>query len=129
MSQTNNHSKKSIRVLIMLGALLIAGTLTWWFFWRGTGTPKEIITLSGRIESDDAAVAAKTAGRIREITVREGDQGKHGHLIGIFDDAQIKAREEQESSAVEQAEAKLQQARQQVAVLEAQLEQSRLAVT
>src|ERR1043166_8113199 len=126
MSQTNNHSKKSIRVLIMLGALLIAGTLTWWFFWRGTGTPKEIITLSGRIEGDDAAVAAKTSGRIREITVREGDQVKAGQVIAVLDDEQVKAREQQAQSAVERAEAKLLWARQQIAVLQSQLEQSRL---
>jgi len=129
MSQTNNHPKKSIRVLIAFSMLLIAGTATWWFFLRGTGMPKEIIALSGRIEGDDAAVAAKTSGRIREITVREGDQVKAGQLIAVLDDEQVKAREQQAQSAVERAEAKLQWARQQIAVLQSQLEQSRLGVS
>jgi HlyD family secretion protein len=127
MSHTNNH-KKPIRVLIALSTLLIAGALTWWFFLRGSEMPKEIIALSGRIESDDAAVAAKTSGRIREITVREGDLVKAGQLIAVLDDEQVKAREEQAQSAVERAEAKLSWARQQIAVLQAQLEESRLGV-
>src|ERR1043166_8101612 len=100
--------QRHMKAPIALALILTAGTLGWWFFLRTPAAPKEIIALSGRIESDDAAVAAKTAGRIREITVREGDQVKAGQLIAIFDDAQIKAREEQERSAVEQSEAKLQ---------------------
>jgi HlyD family secretion protein len=122
-------SKQSFKLLAITTLILVAGAAAWWFFLRTPRTPKEIVALSGRIESDDAAVAAKTTGRIREITVREGDQVKAGQIIAILDDAQIKAREEQERSAVEQAEAKLQQARQEIAVLEAQLEQNHLAVT
>jgi HlyD family secretion protein len=85
--------------------------------------------LSGRIDSDDAAVAAKTQGRIREITVREGDMVRANQVIAVLDDEQLKAREQQESSAVEQAEARVRQAEQEVAVLLAQLEQSRLTIT
>lgn len=117
------------KVLAIPVLILIAGAAAWWFFLRGPGTPDGIIELSGRIESDDAAVAAKTTGRIREITVREGDQVKAGQVIAVLDDDQIKARENQERSAVEQAEAKLLQARQEIAVLQAQLEQGRLTVT
>jgi HlyD family secretion protein len=125
MQTKQHHIKKPLA----FACLLIAGTLGWWFFLRAPAAPKEIVTLSGRIESDDAAVAAKTTGRIREITVREGDLVRAGQVIAILDDAQIKAREEQESSAVAQAEAKLQHAQQEIAVLQAQLEQSRLSVT
>ncbi|HKE02436.1 MAG TPA: HlyD family efflux transporter periplasmic adaptor subunit [Blastocatellia bacterium] len=126
MSQPNNHSKKVIRVIFV--ALTLAGALIWWFFLRGSNTPSEIISVSGRIESDDAAVAAKTSGRIREITVREGDQVKAGQVIATLDDEQVKARVDQAQSNVAQAEARLNRARHEVAVLQAQLEQSRLGV-
>ncbi len=126
---TTKHSRKAVRVPIALGVLLIVGMLAWWFFLRGPDAAKEIITLSGRIESDDAAVAAKTPGRIREITVREGDPVKAGQVIAVLDDEQIEAREDQAQSAVEQAEAKVLQSQQQIAVLQAELEQSRLTVT
>jgi len=126
MSQPNNHSTKVIRVIFV--ALTLAGALIWWFFLRGSNTPSEIISVSGRIESDDAAVAAKTSGRIREITVREGDQVKAGQVIATLDDEQVKARVDQAQSNVAQAEARLNRARHEVAVLQAQLEQSRLGV-
>jgi HlyD family secretion protein len=125
MSQTNNHSKKVIRAIAVL---LIMGPLTWWFFLREPNTPREVISVSGRIEGDDAAVAAKTAGRIREISVREGDQVKAGQVIATLDDDQVKARVDQAQSNVAQAEARLSRARGEVAVLQAQLEQSRLGV-
>jgi HlyD family secretion protein len=126
MSQPNNHSKKVFRAIFAV--LLITGALTWWFFLRESNTPREIISVSGRIEGDDASVAAKTSGRIREITVREGDQVKAGQVIAILDDEQVKARVEQAQSNVAQAEARLSGARHEVAVLQAQLEQSRLGV-
>jgi len=121
----NAHNAKRVVIPVLI---LIAGAAAWWFLLRGPASPDGIISLSGRIESDDAAVAAKTTGRIREITVREGDTVKAGQLIAVLDDEQIRARESQERSAVEQAEAKIKQARQQIAVLQAQLEQGRLTV-
>ena len=126
MSQPNNHSKKVIRAVVAI--LLITGSLIWWFFLRGSNTPREIISAPGRIESDDAAVAAKTSGRIREITVREGDKVKAGQVIATLDDEQVKARVDQAQSNVAQAEARLSRARHEIAVLQAQLEQSRLGV-
>src|SRR5262249_5410836 len=126
MSQPNNHSKKVIRAVVAI--LLITGATIWWFFLRESNMPREIISVSGRIESDDAAVAAKTSGRIREITVREGDQVKAGEVIATLDDEQLKARVDQAQSNVAQAEARLSRARHEIAVLQAQLEQSRLGV-
>lgn len=122
-------AKNRFKPLAITTLILIAGALAWWFFLRGQSTPKEIIALSGRIESDDAAVAAKTAGRIREITVREGDLVKAGQVIATLDDDQIKSREQQELAAVAQAEAKVIQAQQEISVLEAQLQESRLTVS
>ena len=126
MSQPNNHSKKVIRAVVAI--LLITGATIWWFFLRESNTPREIISVSGRVESDDAAVAAKTSGRIREITVREGDQVKAGQVIATLDDEQLKARVDQAQSNVAQADARLSRARHEIAVLQAQLEQSRLGV-
>jgi HlyD family secretion protein len=102
--------------------------LVWLLFPRAPGAPESIVAVSGRVEGDDAAVAAKTSGRIREVTVREGDEVKAGQVVAVLDDEQLRAREEQAESAVAQAEARLLRARQQIAVLEEQLEQSRLGV-
>lgn len=123
--KANKRHLKSIAILFLV---LAAGAFAWGFFLRPTGAADGVIALSGRVESDDAAVAAKIAGRVREINVREGDPVKANQVIAVLDDEQVKAREEQERSAVEQAEASVRQAEQEVAVLHSQLEQSRLGV-
>jgi HlyD family secretion protein len=126
MSQTEKKSKKTriIMVLVLLAAL----TSGWFFFARSTA-PLNIIAVSGRLESDDAAVAAKTSGRLREITVREGDIVKTGQIVAVLDDEQVNARVMQAQSLVAQSEARLQHSRQQIAVLQAQLEQSRIGIS
>lgn len=121
-----NRKKKIARAILALALLGSAGA--GWFYWRQPSVAQQIIAVSGRIESDDAVVAAKTAGRIRNITVREGDAVKSGQLIAELDDDQLNARVQQAQSNVAESEAKLQRARQQIAVLQTQLAQSRLTV-
>jgi HlyD family secretion protein len=110
-------------IVVALGALAV-----WRLLLAPPATPPAVIGLSGRIEGDDAAVAAKTSGRIREVTVREGDEVQAGQRIAVLDDEQIRAREQQAAAAVRQAEARVRLSRYQIAVLEEQLRQSRLAV-
>src|SRR5256884_3752851 len=90
--------------------------------------PPGVIAVSGRIEGDNSAVAAKTSGRIREITVREGDPVEAGQVIAELDDEQLRAREGQASAAVRQAEARVRLAQHQITVLNEQLQQSRFGV-
>ena len=117
-----------IRILAILIIVAAAGFLLWWFLIRQPPIPSSIIALSGRIEGDDSVVATKTAGRIREIRVREGDRVKAGDVIAILDDEQAAAREDQAKSAVSQADARTLRAQQQISVLQEQLKQARLTV-
>lgn len=121
-------SPKAIRAIIVL-LVLTTGVLVWWFFLRKPAAPENVIALSGRIESDDSAVAAKLSGRIREISVREGDQVKAGQIIAVLDDDQVKARVDQAQSSVDQSEARVRWSQQQIAVLQAQLAESQISVT
>jgi HlyD family secretion protein len=114
-----------VAVLVVLG---LAGFAGWRFLLAPAGLPPGVIGVSGRIEGDDAAVAAKIAGRIREITVREGDRVEAGQIVAVLDDEQIRAREQQAAAAVRQAEARVRLARHQITVLEEQLRQSELGV-
>ncbi len=109
--------------------LLVAGATAYWYFQvRDPGVPAGLVALSGRIEGDDSAVAAKTSGRIREIYVREGDAVKAGQVVAVLDDEQIRAREAQAQAAVEQSVARVHQSEQSISVLEAQLTQNQLGV-
>jgi HlyD family secretion protein len=117
-------------VAIVLGLLVVGAAALglWRFVLAPPATATGVIPVSGRIEGDDAAVAAKTSGRIREITVREGDDVKAGQVIAVLDDEQVRAREEQATAAVRQAEARVRLAQHQIAVLQEQLRQSQLGV-
>jgi membrane fusion protein YbhG len=122
-------SPKRRRVVLVAALVVLAiGVGIWRFFLAGTGLPPGVLGVSGRIEGDDAAVSAKLAGRIREITVREGDHVEAGQVIAVLDDAQIRAREQQSEAMVRQAEARLRLSQHQVTVLGEQLRQSEIGV-
>ena len=112
-------------VVVVLG---LGGFAVWRFVLAPSALPPGVLAVSGRIEGDDSAVAAKTSGRIREISVREGDRVEAGQVIAVLDDEQIRAREQQAMAAVRQAEARVRLAQHQIAVLDEQLQQSRLGV-
>src|ERR1019366_3752786 len=62
-------------IIVVLG---VAAFFIWRGYFANPKIPDSIVTLSGRIEGDDSAVSPKTAGRILEIRVREGDTVKAG---------------------------------------------------
>lgn len=115
-----------LAVVAVLAGLGIAAFALWRLVLAPPAVPPGVLPVSGRIEGDDAAVAAKTAGRIRRIAVREGDPVEAGQVIATLDDEQIRAREQQAAAAVRQAEARVRLAQHQIAVLQEALRQSRL---
>jgi len=120
--------RRRVVLVAALVVLALIGVGIWRVFFAGAGLPPGVLGVSGRIEGDDAAVSAKLAGRIREITVREGDHVQAGQVLAVLDDAQIRAREQQSEAMVRQAEARLRLSRHQVTVLGEQLRQSEIGV-
>lgn len=120
-----SRSKRKLVFVVLPIVLVISAALVWRFA-IASPIPGNVVSLSGRIEGDDSAVAPKTSGRIAEIRVREGDSVKAGAVIAVLDDQQIRAREEQARVAVLGAEAREKSARQQIAVLLEQLQRSEL---
>lgn len=124
-------ARRRRRPIVLVGALLVLGLMAiagWRLILARPAVFPNVIPVSGRIEGDDASVGAKTSGRIREITVREGDQVTAGQVIAVLDDAQVRARERQSEAAVRQAEARLRVSQHQITVLNEQLRQSELGV-
>ena len=120
--------KARVRRLAIVALVVLIGVAVWRFVLAPPRVDSGVVAVSGRIEGDDSAVAAKASGRIREITVREGDRLQAGQVIARLDDEQIRAREQQAQAAVRQAEARARLAQHQVAVLEEQLRQNQLGV-
>jgi HlyD family secretion protein len=122
------RARRAIRAVVLLVVLAAAGLAGWRLFFNRPELPGSIVAASGRIEGDDAVVAAKTSGRIREIAVREGDSVQAGQVLAVLDDDQVRAREQQAEAVVRQAEARIRVARQQIAVLGEQLKQNELEI-
>jgi len=110
--------------MVLLLAAIAGGFAIWKIFFSTQPVPDNVVLLSGRIEGDDSAVSSKATGRILEIRFREGDSVQAGDIIAVLDDQQVRAREEQANAALTQAEAKTKLSRDQIAVLQAQLQQS-----
>jgi HlyD family secretion protein len=118
------RSRRGIIVAVALLAAIAGGYAIWKAFFATQPVPDNVVMLSGRIEGDDSSVASKATGRILEVRYREGDSVKEGDIIAILDDRQVQAREEQANFALSQAEARNKSAKDQIAVLQAQLQQS-----
>ncbi|HJY08605.1 MAG TPA: biotin/lipoyl-binding protein, partial [Bryobacteraceae bacterium] len=116
-------------VLVTAIAVLAAGAYFVWRAFAQPSMPGSIVALSGRIEGDVSALAAKTSGHILEVRVREGDSIKAGEFVAVLSDEQVRAREEQARAAVVGAEARVKSARDQIAVLQQQLQQNQLQTT
>src|SRR5258708_33192406 len=101
---------------IAVAARVIVGLVVWRLSFVPS-TPPSVVELTGRVEGDDSSVAAKVAGRILEIRVREGDDMKAGDVIAVLDDRQVQSRHDQAQAALTAAEARGASARAQVAGL------------
>lgn len=117
------HSRR--RLILIVGAVLVAALVIWRVL-AGSGAPANVITLSGRIEGDDSAVAPKVTGRILEVRQREGETVNAGDVIAILDDAQVRAQEDAARAALAEAEAQDRSARAEIAVLQEQLRENEL---
>ena len=120
------RSRGGIVWVLALVALAAGAYLLWRTFFAQPALPDNIVALSGRIEGDVSALAAKTSGHILEVRVREGDSVKAGEIVAVLSDEQVRAREEQARAAVVGADAKTKAARDQIAVLQQQLQQNQL---
>ena len=73
-------------------------------------TPDDRILVSGNIELTEVNIAFKTAGRLIERTVDEGDAVKKGQVVARLDRDQLVAQRDREAAGLASAEAQLAQA-------------------
>jgi len=112
-----SHSRRTIVLAaVVVVALAVSGYIVWRVFFAKPKLPDSIVTLSGRIEGDDSAIAAKTTGRVLEIRFREGDAVNAGDVIATLSDEQVRARQEQAQAGVSIMAARSKSARDQIGV-------------
>ena len=100
--------KKRIFVIFIL--LAVAGAAIWAY--RGMNRqPSNRIVVSGNIELTEVNIAFKTAGRLVERTVDEGDPVKKGQVIARLDRDQLLAQQARETAGLQSSDDQLAQAR------------------
>lgn len=99
--------RKPIRTWLWRIALIAlaggAAVAAWWFL-QPRGLPDGFAAGNGRIEAVEIDIAAKTAGRVGDILVDEGDFVRAGQVLARMDTAVLEAQ-------LREAEAELQRAR------------------
>ncbi len=71
--------------------LTVLGVVAWQKF-GGSDKDKGLVSGNGRIEAVEIDVAAKIAGRVREILVREGDFVTAGQVVAVMDTEVLEAQ-------------------------------------
>lgn len=91
------------RVLWLVLALVAVGAFAAWWALRPAGLPEGIASGNGRIEAIEIDIAAKIAGRVKEIYANEGDFVQAGQPVAKMDTAVLEAQREQAQAQVQRA--------------------------
>jgi HlyD family secretion protein len=98
------------RIVVILVVLAAAGAAAMLAFRGEPHRAGNRLVVSGNIELEEVNIAFKTAGRLVERTVDEGDAVKKGQIIARLDRNQLIAQREREAASLESAAAQLAQA-------------------
>ena len=98
------------RIILLLFILIAAGVAVY-AYRDAHRQPSNRIVVSGNIELTEVNIAFKTAGRLIERTVDEGDSVKKGQIIARLDRDQLSAQRDRESAGLQSSEDQLAQAR------------------
>ncbi|PTW59807.1 HlyD family secretion protein [Breoghania corrubedonensis] len=91
-------------LLILIAAGLAAGGYAIWEDLTAQKLPEGIASGNGRIEATEIDIAAKTAGRIAEILVSEGEFVDEGQVLVKMDTKQLLAQKRQAEAELHRAE-------------------------
>lgn len=110
---TTNIRTWALRIAII--AALAAAAFFAWKFLQPQGLPAGIAAGNGRIEAVEIDVAAKTAGRVRDILVNEGDFVQAGQEVAKMDTAVLEAQLREAEAQMQRGRIGVETARSQVA--------------
>jgi len=94
-----NRKTLLIPVLIIIVAAAAAG----WHFLKTDSLPEGLYSTNGRLEAEQVQVATKSAGRVAEVLVNEGDLVHTGDLLVKMDSDQLLARKREAEAQIKAA--------------------------
>jgi len=120
-----------MRTLIAGGIIGVAalGLVAWMLVGQSPSPMRGVLETSGRIEGDQAAVAAKVGGQIVRLSVGEGDRVDARALISELASAQVQAQLDHAEHALHTASEQLAEAEARMASTRHQADQAEIAVT
>ena len=110
---TEHQKKWLIRVAVLL-AISLMGVVVWQKYVH-TSNSKDLVSGNGRIEAVEIDIAARTAGRIKDILVHEGEFVFSGQVVAVMDVEVLEAQLRQAQAQHKQARASVATARSQIA--------------
>ena len=108
-------------LLIPLLIVVIAGATLGWHFLHQNTLPEGLYSTNGRLEAEQVQVATKTAGRVAEVLVKDGQLVHKGDLLVRMDNQQLLARKREAEAQIAAAELAYEEADAGVEQREAQL--------
>jgi HlyD family secretion protein len=92
------------RVTTAVVVVLVAGAAFYaWRSLRPQGLPEGFASSNGRVEATEIDVAAKFAGRIREILVKEGDLAAAGQVLARMDTDVLQAQRREAEAQLQES--------------------------
>ncbi len=98
---TQNTNKKSVKIYIPLGLVIIVVLTGAWFWYRDYSS--FISTDDAHVDADNITVSPKMLGRIAAVYAEEGDRVEKGQLLAILDTSDLSAQKNQAMAMKEQA--------------------------
>lgn len=111
---------RSRLVAVAVVAAVAAAGVAGWAVLRPKGLPPGFAASNGRIEATEIDIAAKIAGRLSTVTVREGDFVRSGQILAHMDTATLDAQLKEAGATLSQAEIGVDTARNLVSQREAE---------
>ena len=108
--------------IALIAVLLAGGGYAAWQRFKPAELPDGIAAGNGRIEAVEIDIATRSAGRIREILVNEGDFLTAGQIIAHMDTDQLRAQRREAEAQLKRAFIGVETSRSQVSQREAELE-------
>jgi multidrug resistance efflux pump len=124
------HNRARIIAPVLLLAILAGGGYWWWNQRAEAASASATLSGSGTIEAEEVLITAEVAGRIKTLSVDEGQDVTAGQMLAQLDTALLEAQLDQARAAVAVAEANLAQLRagsreEDVLAAQAQVDQAR----
>ncbi len=98
------EKKKKKLTLVGLTVLLVVLALLAWQHLKEPGLPDDIASGNGRLEATQVDITTKFAGRLAEVSVKEGDNVNAGQVMARIDVRELEAELHQAQAQVTQAQ-------------------------